>query len=144
LIVVGAVSHTFTAAVIHLIDATSSDPVIQPRGLKSLKFCFVALGEMANTWSWSHRVRRALQALCGQWLPSQFGKDDEASEAPSLARSAPLSPCKQRVDNQLEELDFDDSIFKADVWPGLDGEYFASLFAPNEFDLYDQSLNFDI
>ena len=69
--VVGTVCHTFTAAVIHVIDASSSNPQTQARGRHNLDFCFKALEEMSVAWSWSCQVLRALRTLCKHWLPGQ-------------------------------------------------------------------------
>lgn len=69
--VVGTVFHTFTAAVIHAIDAASSNPRTQARGHHNLKFCFKALEEMSIPWAWSCQVLQALRTLCRHWLPGQ-------------------------------------------------------------------------
>ncbi|KIV82544.1 hypothetical protein PV11_04646 [Exophiala sideris] len=86
LVTVGTVSHTFTAAIIHLMDATSGDPRIQQQGNARLRVCISALQEMETTWSWSIRARRAIQILANAWLTRAPG-----SPLTSSGRRAPTS-----------------------------------------------------
>ncbi|KAF5609428.1 major facilitator superfamily transporter [Fusarium subglutinans] len=66
-ITVGTVSHTFTAATIHLMDAVSSQPFIRRGGNSKLRLCFSALQEMGTLWTWSFRACRAIQLLAASW-----------------------------------------------------------------------------
>ncbi|KIW13048.1 hypothetical protein PV08_08235 [Exophiala spinifera] len=86
LVPVGTVSHTFTAAIIHLMDATSGDPTIQKQGNAKLRFRISALQEMETAWFWSFRARRAIQILASAWLTKAPASPLSASTGRSQAK----------------------------------------------------------
>ncbi|KAE8133577.1 fungal-specific transcription factor domain-containing protein [Aspergillus pseudotamarii] len=77
------VHSTFTAAIIHLMDATSTTPLIRRRGISNLRICLDALETMSLAWCWSCRAIRALRILAYEWLTP------EAVRVENLARSIP-------------------------------------------------------
>ncbi|KAK0388991.1 hypothetical protein NLU13_2568 [Sarocladium strictum] len=100
LVSVGTVSHTFTAAIIHLMDAMSGDLTIQRQSNEKLRFCIFALQEMETAWSWSFRARRAIQILASAWLT----RGSESHASPSSAVAGPHAAAVSAASPPAEQI----------------------------------------
>jgi hypothetical protein len=87
---VRTVSHTFTAAIIHLMDATSGDPTIQQQVNEKLRRCISALQEIETTWYWSFRARQAIQIHASTWLTRAPGSSLSTSGIRSRSKTSIL------------------------------------------------------
>ncbi|OGM42570.1 hypothetical protein ABOM_007965 [Aspergillus bombycis] len=83
LIPIVTVHSTFTAAIIHLMDAMSTTPIVRRRGISNLRICLDALESMSAAWCWSCRAIRALRILAYEWLTPEAVRDE------NLARATP-------------------------------------------------------
>lgn len=79
---ISAVHCAFTAAIIHLVDATSCDDVLRKKALRRLHTCLVSLHEMSTAWAWSKRSILALHLLAKEWNVDDkiLGRDAPSTE----------------------------------------------------------------
>ncbi|KAK4948021.1 hypothetical protein LTR10_013075 [Elasticomyces elasticus] len=64
---ISAVHPAFTAAIIHLLDLKTADPIGRRRAMRRFEICLRALYEMNTNWDWANRCIRAIQSLATQW-----------------------------------------------------------------------------
>ncbi|OJJ42372.1 hypothetical protein ASPZODRAFT_105265 [Penicilliopsis zonata CBS 506.65] len=60
-----------TGSVVHLLDATSRDPLRSPTAIRLLKFNMTCLKEMSTAWTWGLRAIRSLQILAEGWAVNE-------------------------------------------------------------------------
>lgn len=64
---ISAVHPAFTAAIIHLLDLKTSDPIRRRKAMRRFEVCLKCLYEMNSNWEWANRSIRAIQSLATQW-----------------------------------------------------------------------------
>lgn len=64
---ISAVHPAFTAAIIHLLDLKTADPIRRRKAMRRFEICLKCLYEMNSNWEWSNRAIRAIQSLATQW-----------------------------------------------------------------------------
>ncbi|OKL62053.1 hypothetical protein UA08_02149 [Talaromyces atroroseus] len=111
-----------TGSVVHLLDATSQDPIMSRTAIRLLKFNLTCLKEMSTAWTWGLRAIRSLQILAEGWAVNELlhAQGDRPSATQNtldsnLARgsnqsNSAASPLDSHLQNIDWLLDFDSGL----------------------------------
>ncbi|RDW81263.1 Zn(II)2Cys6 transcription factor [Aspergillus mulundensis] len=109
------VHSVLTAAVTHLLNATSSNSTLRSRSIARFRVCFDALGAMQQRWTKARRAIRLLRGLARRWqimaaLPLQNGFDTpvpaETASDSALSGTADITVVSESCVDDLNLADF--------------------------------------
>ncbi|KAL2071968.1 hypothetical protein VTL71DRAFT_11311 [Oculimacula yallundae] len=112
---ISAVHCAFTASIILLLMATSSDSADRCNRINSLRILADALTHMSVAWAWSQRALEAIRQLAREWLLSE-----DVMEAIGIGEAQTEITNAVAVPDALQEFDIGD--FDVPLWTSQDAQ----------------------